>query len=113
MRQQSPSRHPLSSLPRGLVALLAGAGLVLVALPAAPAWAAQNQAHLDRQVLKAMQTGQSIHVIVVARGDLTVLWANLRRTGLKDPLRVPIAPGLPAKPPPPPSAPSRLTPTPG
>ena len=94
MRQQSPSRHPLSSLHRGLVALLAGAGLVLVALPAAPAWAAQNQAQLDRQVLKAMQTGQSIHVIVVARGDLNVLWKDLRRTGLKDTLRVPIAHGI-------------------
>src|SRR6266699_1166786 len=94
MRQQSPSRDPLSSLQRGLVALFAGAGLVLVTLSAAPAWAAPNQAHVDRQVLKAMQTGQSIHVIVVARGDLKVLWADLRRTGLKDTLRVPIAHGI-------------------
>src|SRR5438876_5619232 len=94
MRQQSPSRDPLSSLQRGLVALLAAAGLLLVALSAAPAWAAPNQAHLDRQVSKAMQTGQSIHVIVVARGNLNVLWADLRRTGLKDTLRVPIAHGI-------------------
>src|SRR6266480_1524215 len=94
MRQQSPLRDPLSSLQRGLVALLAGAGLVLVTLSAAPAWAAPNQAHVDRQVLKAMQTGQSIHVIVVARGDLKLLWADLRRTGLKDTLRVPIAHGI-------------------
>jgi serine protease AprX len=93
MRQQSPRRHPLSRLPRSLVAL-AAAGLVLVALPAAPTWAAQNQAHLDRQVLKAMQTGQSIHVIVVARGDLNVLWADLRQSGLRQTLRVPIAHGI-------------------
>jgi len=94
MGQQSPSRHPLSNLQRALIALLAAAGLVLVALPAAPAWGAQNSAHLDRQVLKAMQAGQSIHVIVVARGDLNVLQAELRRTGLKHTLRVPIAHGV-------------------
>jgi len=94
MGQQSPSRHPLSSLHRALVALLAGAGLVLVGLPTAPAWAAQNQTHLDRQVLKAMQAGQSIDVIVVARGDLNNLQADLRRTGLKRTVRVPIAHGI-------------------
>ena len=94
MGQQSSSRHPLSSLHRALVALLAGAGLVLVGLPTAPAWAAQNQTHLDRQVLKAMQAGQSIDVIVVARGDLNNLQADLRRTGLKRTVRVPIAHGI-------------------
>ena len=94
MGQQSPSRHPLSGLRRALVALLAAAGLVLAVLPATPTWAAQNQAHLDRQVFKAMQSGRSIHVIVVARGDLNALWADLRRTGLKDTVRVPIAHGI-------------------
>jgi serine protease AprX len=73
---------------------MAVAGLVAIALPAAPALAAQNQAHLDRQVLKAMQAGQSIHVIVVARGDLNLLQADLRRSGLKDTRRVPIAHGI-------------------
>jgi serine protease AprX len=73
---------------------MAVAGLVAIALPAVPALAAQNQAHLDRQVLKAMQAGQSIHVIVVARGDLNLLQADLRRSGLKDTRRVPIAHGI-------------------
>src|SRR2546430_12703345 len=48
----------------------------------------------DLQVLKAMQAGQSIQVIVVARGDLNVLQADLRRTGLKHTVRVPIAHGI-------------------
>jgi serine protease AprX len=89
----------ISYLPfkRRLAALVAGAALVVAALPAAPAWAASNQAHLDRQVLKAMEAGQPIHVILVARGDLNLLQADLRRTGVKQTERVPIAHGIAAE----------------
>ena len=76
-----------------MAALLTAGGLALAIVPA-PAWAASNEAHVDRQVLRAMQAGQSIHVIVVARGDLNVLQADLRRTGLKHSVRVPIAHGI-------------------
>ena len=50
-----------------MAALLTAGGLALVIVPA-PAWAASNEAHVDRQVLKAMQAGQSMHVIVVEIG---------------------------------------------
>ncbi len=87
-------RDSLSLLHRALAPLLAAAVVALAVLPAAPAWAASNQAHVDREVLKAMEVGQSIKVILVARGDLNTLEADLRRTGLKHPLRVPIAHGF-------------------
>src|SRR5712691_1419726 len=94
MRQPSSPRNPLSAFHRPLVALLAAAGLALAGLPTIPVLAASNQAHLDREVLKAMQAGRSINVIVVARGDLSVLEADLRRSGLKRTVRVPIAHGV-------------------
>jgi hypothetical protein len=87
-------RDSPSLLHRALAPLLAAAVVALAVLPAAPAWAASNQAHVDREVLKAMEVGQSIKVILVARGDLNTLEADLRRTGLKHPLRVPIAHGF-------------------
>src|SRR5438128_7874675 len=93
MRQPSSPRYQLPGVRSTMAALLTAGGLALAIVPA-PAWAAPNEAHLDRQVLKAMQAGQSIHVIVVARGDLNVLQADLRRTGLKHTLRVPIAHGI-------------------
>ena len=94
MRQPSSPRNPLSAFHRPLVALLAATGLALAGLPTMPVLAASNQAHLDREVLKAMQAGRSINVIVVARGDLNVLEADLRRSGLKRTVRVPIAHGV-------------------
>ncbi len=94
MRQPSSPRNPLSAFHRPLAALLAAIGLALAGVPSVPALAASNQAHLDREVLKALQAGQSIRVIVVARGDLNVLEADLRRTGLKHTVRVPIAHGV-------------------
>jgi len=94
MRQPSSPRNPLSAFHRPLVALLAATGLALAGLPTMPVVAASNQAHLDREVLKAMQAGHSINVIVVARGDLSVLEADLRRSGLKRTVRVPIAHGV-------------------
>ena len=94
MRQPSSPRNPLSAFLRPLVALLAATGLALAGLPTIPVLAASNQAHLDREVLKAMQAGRSINVIVVARGDLSVLEADLRRSGLKRTVRVPIAHGV-------------------
>src|SRR5438132_13192226 len=94
MRQPSSSRHLLSSVRPAMAALLAAGGLALTIVPAVPAWAASNQAHLDRQVLKAMQAGRSIRVIVVARGDLNILQSDLRRTGLEHTVRVPIAHGI-------------------
>jgi len=94
MREPSSPRNPLSAFHRPLVALLAATGLALASLPTIPVLAASNQAHLDREVLKAMQAGRSINVIVVARGDLNVLEADLRRSGLKRTVRVPIAHGV-------------------
>jgi len=94
MRQPSSPRNPLLAFHRPLVALLAATGLALAGLPTIPVLAASNQAHLDREVLKAMQAGRSINVIVVARGDLSVLEADLRRSGLKRTVRVPIAHGV-------------------
>src|SRR5207249_2602553 len=93
MRQSSSPRYRLPGVRSTMAALLTAGGLALAIVPT-PAWAASNEAHLDRQVLKAMQAGQSIHVIVVARGDLNVLQADLRRTGLKHTVRVPIAHGI-------------------
>jgi len=94
MRQPSSPRYPLSGLHRALATLLAAAGLAMAVLPAAPAWAASNQAHLDAQVLKAMQLGQKVRVIVVARANATVLEAELQRSGVKHTVRVPIAHGI-------------------
>jgi len=94
MRQQSSPRNAASSLHRALAAVLAAAALALAAAPATPAVAASNQVHLDSQVLKAMQLGQKVHVIVVARTDATVLEAELRRSGVKQTVRVPIAHGI-------------------
>jgi serine protease AprX len=95
MRQPSSPRHRLSTFHWALLALLVAAtGVALAGLPSLPVLAASNQAHLDRDVLKAMQTGRSINVIVVARGDLNVLEADLRRSGLKQTVRVPIAHGV-------------------
>ena len=84
----------MSAFHRPLVALLAATGLALAGLPSISVLAASNQAHLDREVLKALQAGHSIDVIVVARGGLNVLEADLRRSGLKHTVRVPIAHGV-------------------
>ena len=96
MIQPSSIGYPLSNLRRTLAALLAGAALALGVLPGLPVLAASNQAHIDRQVLKAMEAGQPIHVILVARADLNVLQAELHRTGVKHTIRVPIAHGIAA-----------------
>src|SRR5207248_5733075 len=93
MRQPSSPRYQPPGVRSTMAALLTAGGLALAIVPA-PAWAASNEAHVDRQVLKAMQAGQSMHVIVVARGDLNVLQADLRRTGLKHSVRFPIAHGI-------------------
>src|SRR3989441_1078886 len=100
-RPSSP-RPVLARVPPKMAALLVAAGLALAMVPAVPAWAASNEAHLDRQVLKAMQAGQSIPGIVGARGDLNGLQADLRRARLKNTLRVPISPGIALEPTPPP-----------
>ena len=94
MRQPSSRRYPLSAIPRPLLALLAAIGVALAGVPSLPVLAASNQAHLDREVLKAMQAGRSIDVIVVARGDLNTLEADLRRSGVKHTVRVPITHGI-------------------
>ena len=96
MIQPSSIGYALSNLRRTLAALLAGAALALGVLPGLPVLAASNQAHIDRQVLKAMEAGQPIHVILVARADLNVLQAELHRTGVKHTIRVPIAHGIAA-----------------
>jgi serine protease AprX len=97
MRQPSSPCNPLSGFHRLLAAVLAATGLVLAGVPSVSVLGASNQAHVDREVLKAMQAGQSIEVIVIARGDLNVLEADLRRTGVKHTERVPIAHGVAVK----------------
>jgi len=97
MRQPSSPCHPLSNARRIVAALAALAGLALAILLAAPAWAASNAAHLDRQVLKAMSQGQPVRVILVARGNLNTLAADLRRNGVKQTVTVPIGHGIAAE----------------
>jgi len=97
MRQPSSIGYLPFSPVRSLFALLVALGLALAPLPGAAAWAAPNQAKLDRQVLEAMQSGQSIKSILVARGDLNALQTDLRRTGIKRTERVPIAHGIAAE----------------
>jgi serine protease AprX len=94
MRLASPPRHRLSSLRPELAALLAAGVLALAVVPVAPASAASNAAHLDRQVLKAMAQGQPVRVILVARGNLNSLAADLRRSGVKRAITVPIGHGI-------------------
>jgi len=94
MRQRSSVSYLNFSPGRSLAALLVAAGLALGPLPSASTWAVSNEAHLDRQVLKAMKDGQSIHVILIGRGDLNTLQADLRRTGVKNTELVPIAHGI-------------------
>jgi len=74
--------------------MIAATSLALAAMPAVPAWAASNRAHLDREVLKAMQQGRRMPVILVAHGELNALEADLRRTGVKNTVRVPIGHGI-------------------
>ena len=97
MRHTSSAGYIPFSPARSLAALLVGASLALAPLPGAPSVAASNWAGLDRQVLKAMQSGQAIHSIVIARGDLNTLQADLRRSGIKHTERVPIAHGIAAE----------------
>ena len=74
--------------------MIAATSLALAGMPAVPAWAASNRAHLDREVLKAMQQGRRMPVILVAHGELNALEADLRRTGVKNTVRVPIGHGI-------------------
>ena len=90
-----PSRPRFRLLPvRHLAVVIAATSLAMAAMPAVPAWAASNRAHLDRQVLKAMQQGRRLPVILVAHGELNVLEADLRRSGVKNTVRVPIGHGI-------------------
>ncbi|HYY46883.1 MAG TPA: hypothetical protein VE951_07480, partial [Candidatus Angelobacter sp.] len=74
MTQRSSRGHRLFAR-RLLAALLTACGLSLSTLPGIPVVAASNNAHLDRQVLKAMAAGKTLPVIVVARGNLDALHA--------------------------------------
>src|SRR5437867_9257036 len=94
MFQPSSIGCRLSMPRRSLAAILTSTALALAVLPGTPAWAASNRVHLDRQVLKAMEQGRRIPVILVARGDLNTLEADLRRTGVKNTVRVPIGHGI-------------------
>jgi serine protease AprX len=97
MRRPSSRRDPLSRLHRPLAVATALAVLALVWLPAAPAWAGSNRAHLDRELVKRIQQGQKVRVILVAHGELNGLEAELRRSGVKKTLRVPIGHGIAAE----------------
>jgi serine protease AprX len=98
MFQQSSARHRLSLFPRTLGILLTALALAMTSVPAVPAFASQgNRAHLDREVLKRMGTGQTVRVILVAHQDLNSLETDLRRAGVKRTRRVPIAHGFTAE----------------
>src|SRR2546428_8943039 len=101
MRRPSSPRHVLSRVPPKMAALLVAAGLALAMVPAVPAWAASNEAHLDRQVLKAMQAGQALQGILGAPGELKRPPAGLRRNRLEKNRRAPDAPRPPLAPTPP------------
>src|SRR5256712_5960637 len=94
MIQPSPPRLRLSALRHLLALMIAATSLAMAAMPAVPAWAASNRAHLDREVLKAMQQGRRMPVILVAHGELNALEADLRRTGVKNTVRAPIGHGI-------------------
>jgi serine protease AprX len=79
---------------RSLVAMLAGASLAVAGMPSLPAWAARERVHVDRDVQDSVQRGHPMRVILVARGDLGVLQADLRRSGVNHVERVPIAHGI-------------------
>jgi serine protease AprX len=94
MFKPSSISHRGSTLRRALAAVLAGVALGLASAPVLPVLADSNKAHLDRWVLKAAEKGQAIDVIVVARAQLNALQADLRRSGIKNTIRVPIAHGI-------------------
>ena len=96
MFQRSSSSYAPRGLRYSLTAAVTAAAFALTIVPGLPVQAASNPAHLDRQVLKAMQAGQSLNVILVAHGDLNLLQSDLRRTGIKNTTRVPIAHGIAA-----------------
>src|SRR5256712_12721088 len=102
MRRPSSPRHVLSRVPPKMAALLVAAGLALAMVPAVPAWAASNEAHLDRQVLKAMQAGQSLPGLGGGPGGLKGPPADLRGNRLENTPRGPLSPrNAPAPTPPP------------
>jgi serine protease AprX len=84
-------------LRRGLAVVLAALGVGLALVPAAPVWAAPSHADVDRHVLDAAQLQQSARVILVARGDLGTVRADLRRAGVTSTVDVPIAHGVSAE----------------
>jgi serine protease AprX len=94
MFQLSSSRHPLSHFRRSIVAVVASAGVGLAVLPGVPALAGPYHAQLDRQVLQAMSHGERVRVIIVARGDLNILDADLQRNGVQRTSPVPIGHGI-------------------
>src|SRR2546421_9407427 len=90
MRQPSSPRYQLPGVRSTMAALLTAGGLALAIVPA-PAWAASNEAHVDRQVLRAMQAGQSLHLNVGARRAFQVPPAALRGHGPKNSPRPPVS----------------------
>src|SRR2546421_3219999 len=94
MVQPSSPRYPWLRFRRSVVALVTGGGLAIAILPGVPAWAGSKPERVDRQVVRAISQGQPVRVIIVARGDLNRLDADLHRTGIKHIERVPIGHGL-------------------
>jgi serine protease AprX len=93
MVDSSSIRHS-THLRTAIASVVIGAAIGLAGLPAVPALAASNRAHPDREVLTAMAKGQRLSVILVARGDINVLRADLRRAGIKRTVQVPIGHGI-------------------
>jgi serine protease AprX len=96
MINTSPARDRRWAFVRRLLSLPLAAALFLSAGPAfSPALASQsNRAHLDRSVIKQMSRGSAVPVIVVARGTLNRLVAELHRNGIRKFQQVPIAHGV-------------------
>src|SRR2546430_13688381 len=93
MRQPSSPRYRLRGVRSTMAALLTAGGLALAIVPA-PAWAASNVAHLDRQVLKAMQAGAAIPLVFGFRGGNHAPPDGLTRTACQHTPRPPAIPRI-------------------
>jgi len=96
MRKLSSAR-PAVTWVRSFGSVLLALSLALGAVPAVPALAGDaNSAHIDRPVIQQMSAGRPVRVILVARQDVEGLFSDLRRSGIKGAVRVPIAHGVSA-----------------
>ena len=96
MRKLSSAR-PAVTWVRSFGSVLLALSLALGGVPAVPALASDaSSAHIDRPVMQQMSAGRPVRVILVARQDVEGLFSDLRRSGIKGAVRVPIAHGVSA-----------------